>query len=433
CVCQEVCTPASPGHCGQCSLPLATVQALRQQLADLQTELDQSRHAMRSLQRQNDLQRHDIDEFSERIIRLEDELDQGRQEAASLRTDVRVLNEKVVDEIEKVAETQHAKQLVEEELEELSQKLFEQANGMVASEARQRHETQSQLSETRQELEELQSHFAAVELRHKQMQAENERLTAQLAAQMFDRATGAPQAEAAVGGDSEKRPIPASISTASMVSGLTDPDPVERPSSPLLDQVTDEQLFLEFQDFVYHCSSSKLFKVHSFNFMKNCLAEDVEPGLRFGPTPRMSSKNLLDAILYDTLIIEPVTQDERLVAPPPVETTTASVATRFLSSKQALLWERFSGTVTANPHGCQACGRTGDCTYRFQMGYYEENEEWCYVDQFCRDRLTSVCEFYQFIRNIYQGLYSNRSMQELYMESQRLRLRILYARMGSFS
>ncbi|KAJ1926817.1 hypothetical protein IWQ60_003482 [Tieghemiomyces parasiticus] len=462
CVCNEVCTVAAPGSCGVCGSALIPVHQLLDQLTELRTTTEAAQERAADVDRQNELQRQDLSDFSGRIIRLEDELDQSRQEVATLRRDLRVLNDKFVDEVEKVAEIQHSKLLVEEELEDLSRKLFEQANTMVADEARQRHDTETTLAETRQELERIRTELA-------QAKTENHRLQER---QAVDAVEAAGQATASASRGTQDHPSDAP--DAATCLGL--PDALRRtpsPPPPPPEIATDEQLLLEFQDFVFHCSSVKLFKIHTFGFMRNCLAEDVEPCLRFGPTPRISSKNLLDAILFDTLVLEPVRNGEpnptvssnggthppataaavatvsgggssgpadsasprpsSLAANLGAGTSAAAAATRFLSSKQALLWERFSGSVTANPHGCQACGRSGACGWRFQMGYYAENEEWSYIDQFCRDRLMAVCEFYRFVRHLYQGLFSHRSMQELYLESQRLRLRILYARLGAFS
>ncbi|KAJ1652918.1 hypothetical protein IWQ61_006852 [Dispira simplex] len=458
CHCQQVISVATPGHCGQCGEPLQAMLALRAELVTLQDEVETREHMVLDLTRQNRIQKDDLDQLAQRVHQLENELDQSRQEVASLRLDVRMLNDKYVDEIEKVAEIQHSKQLVEDELEDLSRQLFEKANGMVESEARQRYEMEQQLESTRVELAKVQQRLADERKRNQIIHTENQRLLALV-----------PRATISVNDTSES--ISSDVTNEDVTKGMSESDhnantpPLahrrentssdstlpsldsnsagnsprysassERPPSPKLDLMTDEQQFLEFQDFVFHCPSVKLFKIHSYSFLRNCVTEDVEPCLRFGPTPRMSSKNLLDAVLFDTIIVEPIASDDRptaaVVAPPE---STMAAATRFLTSKQALLWERFSGSVTANPYGCQTCGRQGECSYRFKMGYYEEDEEWCYIDQFCRDRLTAVGEFYQFIRNIYHGFYSSRTMQDLYMESQRLRLRMLYARMGTFS
>ncbi|KAJ1978842.1 hypothetical protein H4R35_001736 [Dimargaris xerosporica] len=427
CACQDVCAVATPGRCGLCGDALDPVVTLRERVAELEGALTTSQEAVADLQRQVALQKRDEATLASRVVTLENVLDQSRQEAASLHHDVRVLNDKYVDQINRVGEILHAKQLVEDELEELSQKLFEQANVMVASEARQRHEKEQRLAETEAKLSE--AHQTLVEQKQaiQALRDANRQLQTQLAAH-----TPPPQ-PTALSDKAEPRPEP--LSAASMTTQgtlATVVEPVDDgPDSPMLDQVTDEQLFLEFQDFVFHCPTTKHIKLHTLAFLRNCWAEDVEPCLRFGPNPRISTKNLQDALFFGTLVLQAATRDERPQVPPVAEP--APPSKWFLASKQALLWERLSGTVQANPHGCQACGRTGECTHRFQMGYYEEDEEWCYIDQFCRDRLMAVSEFYQFIRHIHLGYYSNRSMQDLYVESQRLRLRMLYARMGSLS
>ncbi|KAJ1980339.1 hypothetical protein H4R34_002489 [Dimargaris verticillata] len=423
CACQGVCAVATPGRCGLCGEAIGPVATLRERVAQLEGELTTSQEAVADLQRQVALQKRDEATLASRVVTLENDLDQSRQEAASLHHDVRVLNDKYVDQINRVGEILHAKQLVEDELEDLSQKLFEQANGMVASEARQRHEKEQRLAETEAKLVEAHQTLAEQKQAMQALRDANRQLQTQLAAHT-------PQSLSPSDRDGPRPELLSAASMATQGTMATVVDPIDDGlDSPMLDQVTDEQLFLEFQDFVFHCPTTKHIKLHTLAFLRNCWAEDVEPCLRFGPNPRISTKNLQDALFFGTLVLQATNCDERPQAPPVAEPAPSSKW--FLASKQALLWERLSGTVQANPHGCQACGRTGECTHRFQMGYYEENEEWCYIDQFCRDRLVAVSDFYQFIRHIHLGYYSSRSMQNLYLESQRLRLRMLYARMGS--
>lgn len=63
-------------------------------------------------------------------------------ELTQCRFDLEILGEKLTDAIEGRAELIHDKESIQEELEELTKSLFEEANSMVANEARQRHEHQ---------------------------------------------------------------------------------------------------------------------------------------------------------------------------------------------------------------------------------------------------------------------------------------------------
>ena len=80
---------------------------------------------------------------------MERENDKKTEELNSTQKDLQIMGEKLVDEIEKRAEFQHAKETVQDELEDLTRTLFEEANSLVSNEARlrQHHETREKTLE----------------------------------------------------------------------------------------------------------------------------------------------------------------------------------------------------------------------------------------------------------------------------------------------
>lgn len=65
------------------------------------------------------------------------------------------MNDKLVEEVEKRAEIQHAKEALNEELEDLTKKLFEEANILVATEAKKAYEHQTREKHLAVEVEQL--------------------------------------------------------------------------------------------------------------------------------------------------------------------------------------------------------------------------------------------------------------------------------------
>ncbi|KAJ3121555.1 hypothetical protein HK101_006729, partial [Irineochytrium annulatum] len=59
------------------------------------------------------------------------------------------------------------------------------------------------------------------------------------------------------------------------------------------------------------------------------------------------------------------------------------------------------------------------------------DDPWCVICPQCRDRLVAVCDFYDFIRHVRQGLYSTRRSEDLWMEVVQLKRRMWYARVGA--
>ena len=80
-----------------------------------------------------------------KFAQLEKEFENKSQELFDTQRDMEILGEKLTDAIEQRAELQHSKEVVQDELEELTRSLFEEANSMVANEARQRHEHQEKV------------------------------------------------------------------------------------------------------------------------------------------------------------------------------------------------------------------------------------------------------------------------------------------------
>lgn len=65
------------------------------------------------------------------------------------------MGDKLVDEIEKRAELQHSNETIQEELSELTQSLFEQANSMVSTANKDSYNSQTREKALEEELQEL--------------------------------------------------------------------------------------------------------------------------------------------------------------------------------------------------------------------------------------------------------------------------------------
>lgn len=351
------------------------------------------------------------------IERLKRELEEKDAAMERMQQDMHTLNQKYVAEINRVAEVQHEKDMVEHELEELSCRLFEQANGMVAAEKREKWLLEQQLQQAEEHLRAEKSQLQ--ELRERMMKDEQHEDAQVIVRARKDlqqlhikraSATNLYRRKTTTNTVAQKKQQQQQSRITSM--------PPPPPSAPVTQKtMTIDEIQLEaFQEFV---QSSRSKKLNQFAYMKHCLAEDVEPCLRFGPHSRLSVKKLNEYLSRQPCFIEQHQQDSV-----PTGTTYSSAAARPL-------WERFS----SNHHHhhqqqpvCVACGRSSEhspLNYRFRV---DEMDEWAPIDQYCRDRLVAVCEFYVFIRNIQHGLYSDRAIDDLYAENICLRLQMFYSR-----
>ncbi|KAJ8662092.1 hypothetical protein O0I10_001782 [Lichtheimia ornata] len=319
-----------------------------------------------------------------RTIPVLEELQAQQERVTTLENDLRVLNGKYVDEIDRVAELQHAKAQAEAELEELSQQLFEEANGMVASEKREKTDLQRELEDTRERL-------AAEESQLRQLR--------QLFQDELDQQGGGRRL---------------SLDNTKITSDRLDT------------RRADKLVVDEFATFVKQSRSLPPRKLMTMPFVKHSVEEDALPCLRFGPHPRMSARKLVDALALNTCFIEKTppgfekSQQYKVI----VNETPLKISVHKLN-----LWDRFSGDVLA-VSGCQACGRHDPQTPLEFRVRVSTQDDWACIDGFCRDRLVAVCEFFGFLRNVQQGYYNSRSVPDLYREVLQLRLQMFMARMG---
>ncbi|KAF9940781.1 Guanine nucleotide exchange factor (GEF) which may activate RAB8A and RAB8B [Mortierella alpina] len=416
CPCHKVLATLSTRSCGLCDRVIPTLAEAHNERTLLLEERDQTNIRLAEEQKRAAADAAEAQGLQKKVEELEDALDAKTDDYLSVQRDFTSLNDKYVDEIEKVAELQHAKEMVEGELEELSRTLFEEANGMVASEARARHQLELTRKHLELELKDARERLAAETLQLKELKSKMEA--------MMD---AEPSSKRSSANASDR----GSVDLAQLfgMNKISVPESVsEEPETAI---AIDGQLMQEFREFVTQSSTVRLAKIHSLPFMRHCQDEDVEPCLRFGNNPRIAARKLTEGICSNTCYIEEATLDqvkeyERMVLAaqqPP------SPARNSTSSKN-MLWERLQtqyALYQAPKGGCQTCGRSGPLSHRYRIA---TSDEWSFIDRFCRDRLVATCEFYIFIRNIRAGLYSTRTIEDLYSESLRLRLQMFYARAG---
>ncbi|KAJ1561766.1 rab guanine nucleotide exchange factor S2 [Nowakowskiella sp. JEL0078] len=431
----------------RCKLCLGALKPL----VDLQTTRDNLLYELEKTRQRHILFTKREDETIREMSRLRDLLDEKEgilsakiSEMEKTKTDLHNMGEKLLDAVEARAELQASKEAVQDELEDLTKLLFEEANNLVAKEARLRYEherreknlekqlidTNQQLKMEREQLKELRSkleqqQFLRVENSHGPNSYNDENFN-------------------------HKTPVLAHHnSQENMLMNLQD--------------TIDPLLLTDFENFLQQASTVKISKIHSLLFMKNALQDDLEPCLRFGGNPKTSSTKLIDAIVRNSCFVEELTpnqiaamQAQRAGALPnpaiqipispyeyqlkkessDMETWGTKLPPTFTLFNKTVM-ERFTrwGTsiapnaMSASNPGCSTCGRLGLCRYQFKVSD-QTDDIWCPMCTHCRDRLVAVCEFYNFVRHVRQGLYASRIVGELFVEVMSLKRKMFYARIG---
>ncbi|KAJ1944062.1 hypothetical protein FBU59_002708, partial [Linderina macrospora] len=445
CACQRVLTKASPGACGLCGGRPEILATLHSQRTAALDDLDVATQRINELALEKARNADYIADLEARVAAQNKTIDEQRDVVAGLKNDLSAMNDKFVDQVNMTAEIAHSRELVEAELEDLTQKLFSEANEMVASEKKARFEAEKTSAHLRNVISDLETRLGSETMqsqelkeRIEQMSAEYDEMVVRTAMQTsrrgsigsHDSEAGISVREASAGpalagipGSAVSDGFRLAVHTAAIVSSARSISGSPVASAPVR---IDDVLLGEFEEFAKLAQAPRSTTYLNTAFMKHVVSEDIEPCLRFGPHPRISSHNVLDAIVSNKLQIEEMTPQ---VA---AEMRRQQLAVEKTSSnRQAMLWERFRGTVAVNPNGCQACGREAQCTYRFSMG--QRDIEWIQVDSYCRDRLVAVCEFYGFVRYLRQGIYASRSTMDMFQETIHRRLCMFYARIGAYA
>ncbi|KAI9257629.1 hypothetical protein BY458DRAFT_421517, partial [Sporodiniella umbellata] len=287
-----------------------------------------------------------------------------------LRQDVMKLNQKYVQQIERFQEVEQQKAQVENELEDLSRSLFEQANAMVSQEKKTRFAIERKLVYTQKEL-------MAVREELENEKAQFKELTNKLE-------------------EHEKNDAP------SIKSQILPIDVVDRGWQDM------------FKVFIKAAPGTSIDLLHRVSFLKLCFHMDVQPCLRSGAGfSRLTVKKLLEFLIHQSCFIEHAT----------------SFQIQYQESVRRI---SFAAKFRSSPgHQCYGCNSKLDkqeSIFRFKLK--EQDTDWQYIDRACRNRLVAVCNFYTFVRHVQLGLQISRTVDSLFKECFKLRLAMFYARSG---
>ncbi|KAI8083266.1 uncharacterized protein B0P05DRAFT_536731 [Gilbertella persicaria] len=329
------------------------------------------------------------------------------KEIQELRQDLIKLNQKYIQQIERIQIAEQARHQVESELEDLSLRLFEQANEMVAEERKKRYYAEKKVAQLERELgavkEELENEKAQLsELRERF----EENSTEEHGFALTERTSPYTKAED-------------SVSIIPHTLGLSSPT------------CLDNSWLNVFKDFLTLAPTTPIESLHKLPFMKQCLDLDIEPCLRFGnarSNSRLSFRKVFDAIIHQPCFIESEPSEKRPSQDNEVKRQTS------LTRRHSFAFS-FSNKSRTQPvyepiQHCYGCRTELGKDALFRCRLKEQDHEWFWIDRACRDRLVAVCNFYVFIRHIQSGLQSQKTIDCLFRECIWLRLYMFWARSG---
>ncbi|XP_034979222.1 guanine nucleotide exchange factor for Rab-3A isoform X2 [Zootoca vivipara] len=272
---------------------------------------------------------------------------------------------------------------LEQELEELTASLFEEAHKMVREANTKQAASEKQLREARGKIDMLQAEVTALKtlVITSTPSSPNRELHPQLQS---------PSKAVFRKGHGRNK----STSSAGAATAASQGLPVEPVSSEFKE--VDSILFAEFQAWKESPSLDK-----SSSFLERIYQEDVGPCLDF--TKHELSELIQAAVEQNTLTIEPV-------------------------ATQALPVVKVSAIECGGPKKCALSGLSRACRHRIKLG---DSGNYYYISPSCRARITAVCNFFTYIRYIQQGLV-RQDVELMYWEIMRLRKEMSIAKLGFF-
>ncbi|XP_045444199.1 rab-3A-interacting protein isoform X1 [Pipistrellus kuhlii] len=137
-------------------------------------------------------------------------------------------------------------------------------------------------------------------------------------------------------------------------------------------------------------------------FLDKIYQEDIFPCLTFSKSELASA--VLEAVENNTLSIEPV-------------------------GLQPIRFVKASAVECGGPKKCALTGQSKSCKHRIKLG---DSSNYYYISPFCRYRITSVCNFFTYIRYIQQGLVKQQDVDHMFWEVMQLRKEMSLAKLGYF-
>jgi hypothetical protein len=306
---------------------------------------------------------------------------------------------------------QKSKDMMDQELEDLTSTLFSQANHMVIAESKIRDD----------------------------MMTKNKELTKrvlQLSKQLDQRESDLSELK-------EKLYLTQGESSYSTQKSLGDKDGVKLGIRHTIISGFDEFrsflgvdgiLLTEFQDFmksfasISSNTSDSISTLFSTNFLKRCFVEDIEPCLFYTYQANSSFKNV-GTPLHSSLrkrLLEIVSKNQfEIHLYMPEAQKDKDAASQHLGHR--------SKTSYACKAKCFNCAINRDCEYVLTTSTNEKHT----ICRFCRDRITSVSDFYSFIGYLCQGIIgpgqSGATILSLFKHVMWLRRRMHQSQVGSCS
>ncbi|KAI9151140.1 RAB3A interacting protein [Blastocladiella emersonii ATCC 22665] len=464
---------ASP-LCTSCQKPVARLYAmhvraldledavaeLRSQLAARDAAVARAEAEAKRLQRHYDELEDKHDEVFDRCLAAEQRVAELEDEVAGLHGDVAALQDDVRDAREVASDMARDKAKLEAEVEDLTAKLFEEANVLVATESQARHASETDASLLQKRLGEVNAMLNDERDQARELKAMLQDMNADRAEDMarieqLEDAIDELEDQLAEATATRHRPSGNRASVMSTASSTNKRRSVASSTggngggTPAIDfSAIDSAALDDFLDFMSSAPATPLPKVASLPFLGRALAADLEPCLQFGAKGAPTARKLVDAMLASQVEIgvapaggersRTASTDSGVVAteqPAPAAPVQKSGGffSSFMSNKSssATPASTAASAESAVPTKCTLCAVHADIPFLLTVDGHPGGP--LRVCAYCRDRVVAACDFVAFVKNLRAGLLARQNVVKVWCDSLALRSRLLHARLGSLA
>ncbi|KAL0582082.1 hypothetical protein ABG067_008282, partial [Albugo candida] len=227
-------------HCGLCDELIPSLQELQQKRLDSKEKIKNIKLQLQDKHTTLDIHKNQFNTLQEELNQRQNSLVTMTNKIQSLNQDIEIVQLKHKDEIAHTIAIEHSKKLVENEVHDLTQKLFEEANNLVLAEKEEKIAIQIQHDKVSDDLKNAESQLEQVQLELKELRkdmAANDQEPQQLNPQ---------SSFSSFITTHENYVLRAQLDMASLQNDLTQPIEI---NSEYHQQVTDTALLEEFKQF----------------------------------------------------------------------------------------------------------------------------------------------------------------------------------------
>ncbi|KAM6090675.1 rab-3A-interacting protein isoform 3-T3 [Theristicus caerulescens] len=148
-----------------------------------------------------------------------------------------------------------------------------------------------------------------------------------------------------------------------------------------------------------------------------------------GHARNKSTSSAMGGSHQDLTMMQPIVKDCKELASAVLEAVENNTLSIEPVGLQPVRFVKASAVECGGPKKCALSGQSKSCKHRIKLG---DSSSYYYISPFCRYRITSVCNFFTYIRYIQQGLLKQQDVDQMFWEVMQLRREMSLAKLGYY-